>query len=187
MKNKDSISEELDATLDSEVLMAMARHFIRGNSLQPSSSSSSPPVGLSGPNSAGGFGSPVQMSEASRALLANSPEDQQQLSSVLETAKKMFHSIAEAVKGEFRIPQMEYQLLGKMNKLATEKYNHMADFTAGLAVFVESLREKEESLGPLASQIDELESQLGELEQIVLQLDAYSRRLENRVKKYVFS
>jgi GMP synthase-like glutamine amidotransferase len=189
-KTKDSISEDLDAALDSEVLMAMARHFIRGNSLQPSSSTSVPPMGLVGGTHAtggGGFGSPLGLDEASRLALLQNPGDQQQLSSVLETAKKMFHSISEAVKGEFRIPQMEYQLLGKMNKLATEKYNHLADFTAGLAVFVESLREKEESLGPLASQIEELENQLGQLEQVVMQLDAYSRRLENRVKKYVFS
>ena len=109
------------------------------------------------------------------------------LGGLLETATKMFDSIAEAMRGEFRIPQMEYQLLGKMNKMACIKYNEMADFTAGLAVFVESLRDKEESLRPLANQIDGLERQLDELESLVQQLDEYSRRLENRAKKYVFS
>ena len=82
---------------------------------------------------------------------------------------------------------MEYELLGKMNRLASEKYEHMADFTAGLAVFAESLREKEESLRPLAGQIGGLEQQLNELEALVVDLDEYSKRLENRVKKYVFS
>lgn len=71
-------------------------------------------------------------------------------------------------------------ILVPKNKVASEKYGHMADFTSGLAIFVESLREKEESLVPLATQIDGLEGQLDELEAIVQQLDEYSKRLENR-------
>ena len=44
-----------------------------------------------------------------------------------------------------------------------------------------------ESLRPLAGQIGGLEQQLNELEALVVDLDEYSKRLENRVKKYVFS
>ncbi|QDZ24993.1 putative lysosome-related organelles biogenesis complex 1 protein [Chloropicon primus] len=179
-----------DFVLDSEVLAAMARHFINGNWIELSPQRDAKKGSESAIKSMPGGGGASGLSpllQDGRMQQGGDSVSAVQLDGVLETAKKMFNSVAQAIRGEFKIPQMEYELLGKMNKVASEKYNHMADFTAGLSVFVESLREKEESLQPLASQIDGLENQLNELESLVLQLDEYSKRLENRVKKYVFS
>ena len=178
---EEGASSSLDeVALDSEVLAAMARHFLEGGSPLESQRDASKDPSLS------------PLSAASSGLAASSsaipvPSSLDEAGGVLDTARRLFNSVSEAIRSEFRIPQMEYELLGKMNRLASEKYEHMADFTAGLAVFAESLREKEESLRPLAGQIGGLEQQLSELEALVVDLDEYSKRLENRVKKYVFS
>lgn len=178
----EEASAALDGALDSDALAAMARHFIAGSPVvDPLDGASAMSPGFATPLSA------TNLSPLLHDKLRLGDLGREEIRGVMATAKTIFESIAQAIKGEFKIPQMEYNLLGKMNKTAAEKYSHMADFTAGLAVFVESLRDKEESLGPLASQIDDLESQLEELENLVAQLDEYSKRLENRIKKYVFS
>ena len=48
------------------------------------------------------------------------------------TAQRMVAAMGDAMRGEFRLPKMEYQLLGRMNRLAADKYADMADFAAGL-------------------------------------------------------
>ena len=98
------------------------------------------------------------------------------------TAQRMVAAMGDAMRGEFRLPKMEYQLLGRMNRLAADKYADMADFAAGLGVFVESLRGKERALAPLGKHIDGLESQIEALEAVVDRLDKYAARLETRVR-----
>merc|ERR1712118_276777 len=76
-----------------------------------------------------------------------------------------------------------YQLLAKMNKVASDNYQNMADFAQGVAVFVESLKAKHTELLPAVERIDEMESEVAQMEAIVQQIDTFSKSLESRVNR----
>ena len=95
---------------------------------------------------------------------------------------EMFENVAKALQAEFKPTILEYQVLARMNKVASENYSNMADFASGIAVFVDSLKKKNASLIPVAEKIDEMESQVDQMEAIVQQLDIYSRNLETRAR-----
>merc|ERR1719262_1729388 len=84
----------------------------------------------------------------------------------------------EAIRAEFTPAILEYQLLAKMNKVASDNYQNMADFAQGVAVFVESLKAKHTELLPAVERIDEMESEVSQMEAIVQQIDTFSKSLE---------
>merc|ERR1712182_43953 len=90
---------------------------------------------------------------------------------------EMLENVGEAIRGEFTPAILEYQLLAKMNKVASDNYQNMADFAQGVAVFVESL--------PAVERIDEMESEVAQMEAIVQQIDTFSKSLESRVNRVI--
>ena len=100
---------------------------------------------------------------------------------------EMFENVGEAIRGEFTPAILEYQLLAKMNKVASDNYQNMADFAQGVAVFVESLKAKHTELLPAVERIDEMESEVSQMEAIVQQIDTFSKSLESRVNRVIAS
>merc|ERR1712224_184054 len=98
---------------------------------------------------------------------------------------EMFENVGEAIRGEFTPAILEYQLLAKMNKVASDNYQNTADFAQGVAVFVESLKAKHTELLPAVERIDEMESEVAQMEAIVQQIDNFSKSLESRVNRVI--
>ena len=115
----------------------------------------------------------------------------------------LLEKLATYVEGEATVSAMDFELLRAMNQTAAERYNGMAEDSAGLVAFAERLQAKCEALSPQLAQvcgsriappfplvltvwptarvqIDVLESQVAELESAVEQLDSYSKRLESK-------
>ena len=68
---------------------------------------------------------------------------------------------------------------------AAEKYSEMGETVAGLGVFVNSLRQKTDSLEPYLKQLNDIDMQVAELEGVVAALDRHTSSLEGRFKKLV--
>merc|ERR1711977_37488 len=117
------------------------------------------------------------------AFLHHNSKKQRSRSSSVE----MFENVGEAIRGEFTPAILEYQLLAKMNKVASDNYQNMADFAQGVAVFVESLKAKHTELLPAVERIDEMESEVSQMEAIVQQIDTFSKSLESRVNRVIAS
>lgn len=69
-----------------------------------------------------------------------------------------------------------------MNLRVATEYDNQADFAAGLRVFVERLKQKNDSFGDYLLQIDEIDQEVTELEALVSTLDNYTSNLEAKVK-----
>lgn len=69
-----------------------------------------------------------------------------------------------------------------MNLRVATEYENQADFAAGLRVFVERLKQKNDSFGDYLLQIDEIDQEVTELEALVSTLDNYTSNLEAKVK-----
>lgn len=76
----------------------------------------------------------------------------------------------------------EYELLERMNLRVATEYDNQADFAAGLRVFVERLKQKNDSFGDYLLQIDEIDQEVTELEALVSTLDNYTSNLEAKIK-----
>lgn len=73
-------------------------------------------------------------------------------------------------------------MLERMNLRVATEYENQADFAAGLRVFVEKLKQKNDSFGDYLLQIDEIDQEVTELEALVSTLDNYTSNLEVKVK-----
>ena len=56
---------------------------------------------------------------------------------------------------------------------------------AGLGVFMNSLRQKDESLAPYLKQLNDIDMQVAELESVVAALDKHTGSLEGRFRRLV--
>merc|ERR1711977_179548 len=117
------------------------------------------------------------------AFLHHNSKKQRSRSSSVETSQ----NVGEAIRGEFTPAILEYQLLAKMNKVASDNYQNMAAFAQVVAVFVESLKAKHTELLPAVERIDEMESEVSQMEAIVQQIDTFSKSLESRVNRVIAS
>jgi uncharacterized protein YdcH (DUF465 family) len=69
-----------------------------------------------------------------------------------------------------------------MNLRVASEYDHQADFAAGLRVFVERLKQKNNNFAHYLQQIDEIDQEVTELEAVVSTLDNYTSNLEAKIK-----
>ena len=99
------------------------------------------------------------------------------------TAEDAYGKAAAAVKGELRVTSSEIGLLGRLNAAAAEKYASFGETTAGLGVFVDSLRRKDESVAPHLAELEVVEARVGDLERMVATLDAHATAVEERMRK----
>ena len=156
----EAIRAELAGAVDHNFLRFMAPAFLHHNSKKQRSRSSS-----------------VETTLADDAVAKR----------IERLSVEMFENVGEAIRGEFTPAILEYQLLAKMNKVASDNYQNMADFAQGVAVFVESLKAKHTELLPAVERIDEMESEVAQMEAIVQQIDTFSKSLESRVNRVIAS
>merc|ERR1712224_1122076 len=124
MDEAEAIRAELAGAVDHNFLRFMAPAFLHPNSKKQRSRSSS-----------------VETTLADDAVAKR----------IERLSVEMFENVGEAIRGEFTPAILEYQLLAKMNKVASDNYQNMADFAQGVAVFVESLKAKHTELLPRSS------------------------------------
>ena len=65
------------------------------------------------------------------------------------------------MNGEVRVTSSEIGLLGRLNAAAAEKYASFGDATAGLGVFLDSLRRKDERVAPHLAELETVEARVG--------------------------
>jgi biogenesis of lysosome-related organelles complex 1 subunit 2 len=123
-------------------------------------------------------------SSSSSQYPAAAPEsDAANSSNPLATAlRNLFLNVTSLVQGELQSTNSEYELLERMNLRVATEYENQADFAAGLRVFVERLKQKNDSFGDYLLQIDEIDQEVTELEALVSTLDNYTSNLEAKVK-----
>ena len=109
-------------------------------------------------------------------------EEESSQTVIHEKMDELFHAISDAVDAELAIVKHDYDMVSKMNKVATAKYNEMADFTAGLTDFAESISAKMSQFSQYEAVVEEMEQQLVDLEAVVGQLDMCTGRLEDRMR-----
>lgn len=99
-----------------------------------------------------------------------------------ELTKDMFGKLAALADAECQDSCSEYELLRKLNGLATEKYEVMADKTETLASTMHALQEKYHQMAPFLAHVDQLDANIGHLEVVCKQLDDYTKTLETQFK-----
>ena len=119
---------------------------------------------------------------ASSSFPASSPPSAD-ADSLRATAEEAYRKAAAAVHGEVRVTSSEISLLGRLNAAAAEKYASFGDATAGLGVFLDSLRRKDERVAPHLAELETVEARVGELERTVATLDAHATAVEERMRK----
>ena len=93
----------------------------------------------------------------------------------------LFCAVSDAVDAELALVRHDYELVGRMNAMAAQKYNEMADFTAQLSQFASSIAIKMNKFTQYEGVVTEMEQQLFDLEAIVTQLDSHTSRLEAKI------
>eukprot|EP00824_Muranothrix_gubernata_P014618 TRINITY_DN3029_c0_g1_i3.p1 TRINITY_DN3029_c0_g1~~TRINITY_DN3029_c0_g1_i3.p1 ORF type:complete len:158 (+),score=18.81 TRINITY_DN3029_c0_g1_i3:22-474(+) len=106
-----------------------------------------------------------------------------ELNCALVCVRKMFL----ALRTLCAVTLEDYLLLERMNRVATQKYNEMADYAEGLGTFIAIMQAKYDSLRPYLDQIDEIDARVTQLEQVVNLLNDYTKRLEQRFKSLQYT
>lgn len=74
-----------------------------------------------------------------------------------ELSEEMFTKLGLLINAQLNASAEDYQLLQKLNQLATEEHAQMADTAAELLTLAQSAQKKYKDLEPYLQQIDELE------------------------------
>eukprot|EP00824_Muranothrix_gubernata_P014617 TRINITY_DN3029_c0_g1_i1.p1 TRINITY_DN3029_c0_g1~~TRINITY_DN3029_c0_g1_i1.p1 ORF type:complete len:140 (+),score=16.95 TRINITY_DN3029_c0_g1_i1:22-420(+) len=105
----------------------------------------------------------------------------------IHATRTMFQALNKYLRGELNLTLEDYLLLERMNRVATQKYNEMADYAEGLGTFIAIMQAKYDSLRPYLDQIDEIDARVTQLEQVVNLLNDYTKRLEQRFKSLQYT
>merc|ERR1712110_825269 len=100
-----------------------------------------------------------------------------------DVTQEMFERISAVLLHELSAGTEDYVLLERMNAITTEKYSKMSLSAENLTTFMSQLKEKYQSYRPFLEKIDQIEAGVQSLEDTVMQLDEYSKRLENKYKQ----
>lgn len=95
----------------------------------------------------------------------------------------LFINIATIVQSQLQCNTESLELLERMNLRTAEEYNEFGDFAAGLRVFVERLKLKNDSFQQYIQQIDEIEQEVLELEGTVSMLNDHTGALEAKLRR----
>jgi biogenesis of lysosome-related organelles complex 1 subunit 2 len=117
---------------------------------------------------------PAVAQEDSRAQTNDDP-----LAKALQT---LFLNVTSFIQAELQATSSEFKLLENLNLRVASEYDHQADFAAGLRVFVERLKQKNNNFAHYLQQIDEIDQEVTELEAVVSTLDNYTSNLEAKIK-----
>eukprot|EP01089_Gocevia_fonbrunei_P020131 TRINITY_DN7392_c0_g1_i1.p1 TRINITY_DN7392_c0_g1~~TRINITY_DN7392_c0_g1_i1.p1 ORF type:complete len:165 (+),score=39.42 TRINITY_DN7392_c0_g1_i1:39-533(+) len=98
-------------------------------------------------------------------------------------SEDMFKNVSEYVQGELLATSQDYKLLEKMNQRTKVKYAGMTHTTVEMTEFMKTMQQKYESFTPHLQQIDEIDQNVAELEKVVMMLDAYTLKLEDKFKQ----
>eukprot|EP00457_Paulinella_chromatophora_P019888 gb/GEZN01021716.1/.p1 GENE.gb/GEZN01021716.1/~~gb/GEZN01021716.1/.p1 ORF type:complete len:127 (-),score=33.22 gb/GEZN01021716.1/:226-606(-) len=102
---------------------------------------------------------------------------------VQEALAKMFEKLGAYINGELTASAQDYQLLEKLNKVATEKYKGMTEKAVELLRVMDDINKQNLDLEPHLEQILLLNNNIIQLEEIVMQLDKYTQNLEVQFKR----
>merc|ERR1712137_386709 len=100
-----------------------------------------------------------------------------------DVTQEMFERISAVLLHELSSNTEDYVLLERMNAVTTEKYSKMSLSAENLTTFMSQLKERYQSYRPFLEKIDQIEAGVQSLEDTVMQLDEYSKRLENKYKQ----
>ncbi|KAH7332054.1 hypothetical protein KP509_20G066000 [Ceratopteris richardii] len=95
----------------------------------------------------------------------------------------LFVNVAKIVQSQLQSSTESLELLEKMNIRTADEYNEFGDFAAGLRVFVERLKLKNDSLQQFTEQIDRIEQEVSELEGAVAFLNSHTLAVESKLHK----
>ncbi|EFJ24164.1 hypothetical protein SELMODRAFT_442593 [Selaginella moellendorffii] len=91
-------------------------------------------------------------------------------------------NLASVARGELQGAGTHAELIEKLNLKVGTEYDDYADFASGLLVFVERLKQQNESLCSNLKVIQEIDDEVRHLEAIVSTLDGYTATLETKIK-----
>eukprot|EP00250_Pteridium_aquilinum_P000777 c10942_g1_i1 orf=545-1006(-) len=95
----------------------------------------------------------------------------------------LFVNVATIMQSQLQCNTESLELLERMNLRTADEYNEFGDFAAGLRVFVERLKLKNDSFQQFSQQIDEIENEISELEGAVSILNNHTGALEAKLRK----
>lgn len=120
-----------------------------------------------------------------------------------DLCKEMFGRVSDYLSGELAATESEYQLLRQLNQISLAKYADMTELSGRLNEVAQRLNDKCEplpiaalvrhlipppfsvaSLQPYCEQIDQVEASVSALEQTAYRLDAYCKRLGEKVSPF---
>lgn len=109
-------------------------------------------------------------------------EQQQHQEPLAAALRLLFVNVATLVQSQLQGNSDLLQLIEKMNLRTADDYNEFGDFAAGLRVFVERLKLKNDSFQHYTQQIDEIEHEVTELEAVISMLDNHTGALEAKLR-----
>lgn len=121
--------------------------------------------------------------EAALKTQGKEAEVQQQPDPLAAAISSLFINIATIVQSQLQCNTESLELLERMNLRTAAEYNEFGDFAAGLRVFVERLKLKNDSFQQYIQQIDEIEQEVLELEGIVSMLNDHTCALEAKLRR----
>ena len=98
-------------------------------------------------------------------------------------AEDAFAKTAEAAEGEVRLVADEIGALAALNGATAGTYAELGEQAAGLVVFADSLRRRDESLAPHLEKLEEIERSVRALEEVAAKLDDHADALEARYER----
>ena len=98
-------------------------------------------------------------------------------------AEDAFAKTADAAEGEVRLVADEIGALAALNGATAGTYAELGEQAAGLVVFADSLRRRDESLAPHLEKLGEIERSVGALEEVAAKLDDHADALEARYER----
>jgi GMP synthase-like glutamine amidotransferase len=98
-------------------------------------------------------------------------------------AEDAFAKTADAAEGEVRLVADEIGVLAALNGATAGTYAELGEQAAGLVVFADSLRRRDESLAPHLEKLEGIERSVRALEEVAAKLDDHADALEARYER----
>ncbi|RWS24756.1 biogenesis of lysosome-related organelles complex 1 subunit 2-like protein [Leptotrombidium deliense] len=98
-------------------------------------------------------------------------------------SEKLFEKATDYLQSELRMTTEDYKLLQKMNEMTAKKYSSMKQVGESIALSLNDLHSKYQSLGAYFEEIDKLDEKVTKLEEIAYAIDGYTKRLEAKYKQ----
>ncbi|KAI9202236.1 biogenesis of lysosome-related organelles complex-1 subunit 2-domain-containing protein [Polychytrium aggregatum] len=123
---------------------------------------------------------PSQTHPATSPMTSRHDEAKKALASAAVEASS---AMANCVKSDFALAAGEFQQLETMNLAIRERYSQMSEESHNLIQSMAQLQDEYGLIEPYIHQIFEVERQITVIESVALELDDYTKRLEESLKR----